>query len=477
MAKKSVVSIGIEIPGSEAKRISLQSKVSLLDYDVIIIDPAIYEFYGYSYDDYQGKPCLDDTNSFRLKEHLEHWRREILEAIRAGKNVFIFLNQEQKVFIATGEKTFSGTGRNRQTTRHVDQISNYKIVPSAITVTNSNGSSMVLVGKNNILAPYWSAVGKISKFKVLLDGEGVKPIVQTTTGQKTVGAKLRYKNAEGNLFLLPYIDFEDEKYTYENKEDEKLYWTDEAIALGKKIVGSICAVDKAIKSLGEISATPDWVIQDKYVLPKEKTIRTKLVGIELKIEDLQKQKEQCEQEISEESILKRLLYENGKPLEAAVHVALALLGFTVSQFEESDSEFDVVFESKEGRLIGEVEGKDNKPINIEKLRQLEMNIHEDFSKDDIEEMAKGALIGNAYRLSEPEERGDFFTAKCLTATTRSGTALIRTTDLFCVAKYLSGKSNKQFAKKCRQAIISATGYVVFPDIPEAMKESESITDE
>ena len=336
---------------------------------------------------------------------------------------------------------------------------------------------MTLVGKNNVFAPYWSAVGKISEFKVLLSGEGVKPIIQTKTGQKIVGARLQYKNAEGNLFLLPYIDFNHEKHTYENEEDNETYWTEEAVVLGKKLIDSICAVDKAIKSSGEISAIPDWLMQDKFILPKEKKIRSKLVGIELKIDELQKQKERCEQDISEESILKHLLYENGKTLEAAVHIALKLIGFTVSHFEDSESEFDVVFESNEGRLIGEVEGKDSKAINIDKLRQLEMNIHEDFSKDDVDEIAKGALIGNAYRLSEPEEREEYFTTKCLTAAARSSTALISTIDLFYIAKYLSGKRNKQFAKECRQAIIAAIGIVAFPDIPEATKESESIIDE
>lgn len=203
MAKKNIVSIGMEIPGADIKTISLMSKSSLLDFDVIIIDPAIDNFYGYSYEDYQGKPCLDDTNSFRLKEHIEHWRREILEAIKAGKNVFLYLNEEEEVFVATGQKTYSGTGRNRQTTRHVGLVSNYQIIPGGIETTNSNGSSMVLSGKNNELAPYWKELGPVSEFRVLLDGKGLKPTVQTKNGAKIVGAKLRYKSADGNLFLMP----------------------------------------------------------------------------------------------------------------------------------------------------------------------------------------------------------------------------------------------------------------------------------
>lgn len=476
MAKSNIIIVGLDIPGVEAETTSLKSKVSLLDYDIAIIDPAIYDFYGYGDDDYLGKRCLDDSNSFSLKEHIEHWRREILESIKAGKNIFLMLNNEQDVYVATGEKSYSGTGRNRQTTRHVTKTSNYLIIPGGINVTNSSGSSMSLVGKDNIVASYWSAMGELSEFRVLLDGEGVRSIIQTKTGQKTVGARIRYKSSGGNLFLLPYIDFERDEFSYKNEEDEKYYWTKEAIALGKKFISSICALDKAISSTSELSAKPDWLTQNKFVLPKEEKARDKLIEVESKIDDLQKKKEQLEQEIENESVLKRLLYENGKPLEGAILVALELMGFAVSKFENAESEFDVVFESKEGRLIGEAEGKDNKAINITKLRQLEMNIHEDFERDEVNEMAKGALIGNAYRLVEPDERQDFFTDKCLTAANRSGTALIRTIDLFKVAKYFSGKKDSSYSKKCRKTIIDTVGVVTFPELPETDVEAKNTSD-
>ncbi len=336
---------------------------------------------------------------------------------------------------------------------------------------------MALFSKDNILAPYWSALQDVSEFRVLLDGQGLKPIVQTKTGNKTVGARLRYKNADGNLLLLPFIDFELDEYTYENDEDKKLYWTKDAITLGKKFIASICELDKALRSSSELSAQPDWIIQDKFVLPKEEKVRTKLLEVEAKIDSLQKEKEQFEQQIVDESIFKRLLYEKGKPLEGSIRNALELMGFVVSHFKESDSEFDVVFKSEEGRVIGEAEGKDNKAISIDKLRQLEMNVHEDFARDEVSNMAKATLIGNAYRLVEPEKREEFFTVKCLTAATRSGTALIRTVDLFYVSKYLSGKSDKAFSKKCRKAILETTGVVKFPEIPKTEKVSKTIIDE
>ena len=426
---KKIACIGIDIPGVDAGNVSLASKSSLLDYDVVIINPDISVFYGYGYEEYNGKRCLDDTSSFRLKEHLEHWRREVLEAVKAGKNIFFMLNQKQELYVATGEKSHSGTGRNRQTTRHVTGADNYEMLPASIAITNSNGSSMVLVGNHNILAPYWKAVGDNSRFKVLLEGKGLKPLVQTKTGNKIVGAVINDKSSDGSLVFLLYIDFDLDEFTYKNEEDDKYYWTDEAVKLGKKFIGSVCSTDKSLRSSGEMSAIPDWLIQDTFVLPKEKKIRDKLVVAESKLESLQKEKEQLEQQITDESLLKHLLYETGKPLENAVHLALELIGFHVSKYEDSESEFDVVFECKQGRLIGEVEGKDSKAINIDKLRQLEMNIHEDFARDEVSDMAKGALIGNAFRLIEPKERTDFFTSKCITAANRSGTALIRTTDI------------------------------------------------
>lgn len=459
-----IITVGREIPGGQTFCVSLGSKLSLLDYDIVVFDPEIHQFFGY-YDEYLGKPCLSDSNSFQLREHIEHWRREIVEALKAGKNVFVLLNEKEDVYVATGEKTYSGTGRNRQTTSQVTGFSNYEIIPGAIGIVNSKGTSMRLSAKADVVATYWAELGEHSEFRVLLDGTGITPLVITKSGDKTVGATRRYEKVSGTLLLLPYIEFDREDFVFE--KDGETHWTDEAEKLGKHFVSAIVAIDKALKQNTETTPTPDWATQKKYVLPKEQTTRTNLLTIETRIEALQKEKEQQQQKLTEETILKGLLFEKGKPLETAILEGLRLLGCKASQYRDSESEFDVVFECPEGRVIGEAEGKDNKPISIDKLRQLEMNIQEDFAREGIDEMAKGALIGNAYRLSAPESRGDFFTEKCLTAATRSRTALIKSTDLFYAARYLSGREDPDFAQRCRQAILSATGVVVFPDIPEA----------
>ena len=468
---KSIITVGLEIPGVKTKYASLNSKLSLLDFDISVFNPSIYSYYGYE-KEYMGKPALNDSESFKLKEDLKHWRREILEAVKAGKTVFLLLNDLEEVFVATGKVSYTGTGRNRRGTRHVDLHSNYSIIPGGIDVVASKGKSMKLHGSNNILSTYWSELSELSEYRVLISGDGVKPLIITRTGEKIVGSRLMYENAPGSLFLLPYINFERDKFAEFDKEKEKDYWTKEAVQFGNRLLSAIVGVDKAAREDSQISVAPDWVDSELYMLPAEKQIQSELLLIETKLEAIQKEKEIKQQLLLEETVLKRLLYEKGKPLENAVRIALTLMGFKVSPFENSESEFDVVFECEDGRLIGEVEGRDSKSINIKKLRQLDMNINEDFDREHVTEMAKGALIGNAFRFSNPEARKEFFTEKCLTAANRSQIALIRSIDLFSVANFLSRKKSKVFSKNCRLEILNTTGVVVFPPFPRESKKKK-----
>jgi hypothetical protein len=159
-----------------------------------------------------------------------------------------------------------------------------------------------------------------------------------------------------------------------------------------------------------------------------------------------------------------LLYEKGTPLEDAVLEALDVLGFKAERFKEGGSEFDSVFTSPEGRFLGEAEGKDSKAINIEKLRQLSMNVHEDYEREEVTELAKGVLFGNAQRLEDLSARDQFFTEKCVREARRFGFALVRTPDLFIAAKHVRERGDEAFKKRCREALLNTEGgaVVVFP---------------
>ncbi len=164
--------------------------------------------------------------------------------------------------------------------------------------------------------------------------------------------------------------------------------------------------------------------------------------------------------------LRTLLYEKGKPLERAILEALEILGFKAEQYKEGRSEFDVVLESGVDRLLGEAEGKDSKPINVDKLRQLAMNIHEDLQREEVSAPARGVLFGNGYRFMPPGERGAQFTEKCIIAAQSSSTALVTTSDIFAAIQYLTSQDDDGYAKQCRDAMLTGTGYVRLPSPPE-----------
>lgn len=465
MSEKKIAAIECEIPGGFSEFVSIDSDTSLLDWDIILFRPNIFGLVGLSNDTYQGKPSLSDSLSFQLRERMEHWRREILDSIHSGKTVIVFLTELYEVYIDTGQRQYSGTGRNRQTTRLVDLYNNYKCLSFDLKPINSKGSVMRLAKGSEIISSYWSEFEGYSSYRVRIEGQVSQPLVMTKTGDKTVGALIKVKDSAGALLLLPYLEIDSEEFYKENKDGE-LEWTKKGQQFGHRLIEAIIEIDNALKQTGAITPIPEWAKVSDYDLPKEASIREELLKMDEKIEKLQQQRQTAREQLATEGLLRRLLFEKGPLLEDAILHALKLMGFSATKYKDSESEFDAIFESLEGRFLGEAEGKNNAAIGIDKLRQLEMNIHEDLAREEVLEPAKGVLFGNAHRLLPLNDRSTFFTEKCISAAKRSGTALVRTPDLFKVAQYLSGETDESYAQECRKAMLKSSGEIVqFPEPP------------
>jgi hypothetical protein len=476
MAQKKILTIGFSLASDDVGYTGFDSDISLLDWDIILFKPDITEFINYR-DTYQGKPNLSDSMSFILKERVEHWRREINGAVESGKTVIAFLSDLTEVYIDTGNRKYSGTGRNQQTTRIVAIYDNYQSIPVKLSPIKTKGSEIKLAHKGaETISSYWQEFSDVSNYKVVLNEEKVPSCLLTKHGDKSVGAIYRSKNSSGALILVPDIDFcpdnffEEEKYD-DDDELEEPEWNQEARQFASRFIKTIVAIDKSIKNIGELTPEPEWSKSPEFSLNKESKVVAELLKIEEEIERLHSKKESLVTELKDAVRLRNLLFEKGKPLEYAILEALKILGFAVSQYDDGKSEFDAVFESKEGRLIGEAEGKDNKAINIDKLRQLALNIHEDLEREDVETPAKAVLFGNAYRLQPITERGETFTSKCLSASAISSIALVDTPSLFAVAQYLSHHKNARYATSCRKAIINTVGKVEFPSLPDNLSKT------
>jgi len=223
MAEKRIASIECEIPGGMSEYISIDSDASLLDWDIIFIRPNIFSLKG-NYGLYKGMPSLSDNQSFQLMKRMDHWNREITDAVNSGKTVIVFLSDFDEVYIDSGRREYSGTGRNRQTTRIVTEYNNYKCLPFDLKLVNSKGTSMRLAKGAEILGNFWSEFGKDSSYNVKIEKEVSKPLVVTTSGTKTVGALIRIKGASGAILLLPYLDIDSEEF-YSEAKDGTQEWT------------------------------------------------------------------------------------------------------------------------------------------------------------------------------------------------------------------------------------------------------------
>lgn len=461
MKEKQIVAIGCELATDNVTHVSFRSKSSLLDFDIALFKPQISEFFSYSNGYFKGKPNLSDTQSFQLRECCEHWRRELKEAVAAGKTVLVFLPEFSSVYIDTGEKTYSGTGKNQKATRHVEEYSNYNSIPADLKPVVANGSEMKLSSSvAPPLAAFWNEFREMFSYHVLLSIEKTSAEILTRTGEKVVGAIFRSKASAGSLVLLPDLNFYPEDFIAE--ENEKHVWTRKAETFASRFVAAVIQLDKELRAESDFTTEPAWASIDAYLMAPERTLRVDLMAAELAVERAQKAKEELTEQLRVEGRLRCLLFEKGKPLEQAIIEGLRKLGFTAEPFKDGGSEFDVVFESPDGRLIGEAEGKDNKAVNVDKLRQLQMNIHEDLLRDSVTTPAKPVLFGNAHRLSSLDQRGDPFTEKCVAAALTMNTALVFTPELFLAVQTCVECQDEDFAAACRQAILSSVGHVTFP---------------
>ena len=457
-----VFTIGLELPGDPAEYVPFRSDHSLFDADVILFYPTLDEYR--SDESYAGHSLITETDSPALIRDIAHWRSEIRVAVESGKVVFVFLPQPVQVYYDTGKRTQSGTGRSQVTTQHVDKKTSYDALPLTLEgLTPRGGSEISIRGELGPLAAYWSEFGPISAYQAYFNDTGVQALLGTKKQEKVVGGLIRSKGG-GALVLLPPVSWDEKALTY--TRGTTVHWRKEGVALGKRLVAALVSASEALRKSGKRSPTPEWVLGSDYTLKAEDSIKTDISQIDEQAKELAQRRKELDGRLEDARVLHGLLYESGQALEQAILKALRLLGFEAAGYRGGESEFDAVFTAPEGRFLGEAEGKDSKPVNIDKMSQLERNLQEDFARDEVETYAKGVLFGNAFRFLPIPERPDFFTKKCQTSATRLHVALVRTPDLFPVARYLSEHDDPLFAAECRHAIFEAHGAVVrFPAPP------------
>lgn len=465
---KKVISVDFVIPCDKVSTYSYLSEQSLLDADIIIFNPFNPTLSNYYYllgDRHDGKPCFTENSSSKFTEVTNHWKHELQTALNSGKTAFVLFKKYEEFFVHTGQKDFSGTGRNTRTTNYVTKTNNYAFFPVELgTIVNKGGAEMKLLG-SNILAPLWSKFGSYMRYESYIDSKLTEATFLTKTGEKTVGAI--FKVGAGNLILLPPINYDVEAFS--EKLGKKPNWNQEGLSFGLSLLQLVLEIDNSLRGSVERTLPPEWIKSKQFELAQANETHALILNTQKEIDKLENYKKELEVALIEKQSLRDLLFEQGKPLEQAVIRALKTLGYHAENYNDGTLELDQVIISPEGnRYIGECEGKNDKDIDISKFRQLSESLSADFSREEITEKAFGILFGNPQRLIEPSKRSLDFTAKCKVGAGREKIALVKTSDLFVVARYLQENDNPAFQQACREAIHSGLGkVVVFPEPNES----------
>ena len=325
-----------------------------------------------------------------------------------------------------------------------------------------------------LLESYWSVFGDSSSYEVVFAEGTLGSVISTRHGNKPVGLSLRSQTSSGSILFLPDIDFGDDSFFEE--VDGEYQFSETARKFSAAYISEVVGLAKRLRENSDKTPEPDWANIERYALPDEQRLREELLIAEGALEKAQRHKEHIGALLADAGQIRDLLFEKGRPLEAAVLKALGVLGFTANNYEDEISEFDAVFESSEGRLLGEAEGRDNNQIAIGKLRQLSTNIHEDLEREEVERPAKGILFGNAFRLTAPDERGESFTDKCKSSAVSMSIGLVATPDLFHIVQFLTDNPDSDFAKECRELLVHSSGVVVFPETPQATETPPMLTE-
>jgi len=343
------------------------------------------------------------------------------------------------------------------------------------SINSTSGTSITPTTSLSYLATYWNAFSEFSPYEVTITGTFTDVLLKTKDGDRIVGAAVR--GQQGGMIFVPPIQYDEDAFSERDEESEEEFWNKKARTFGKKLIAALVGVAKSLDQSTGITPPPEWTQKSEFRLHKEDELQALISDKAKVIQRLQEEKLNLEHERMSAGSLRRLLYESGHQLEEAILETLRLLGYKAEPFKEGGSEFDAVFTSPDGRFIGEAEGRDNRAINIDKLSQLERNLQEDFAREGITEYAKGVLFGNPHRFAPIEQRQSPFTDKCTSGAKRSKVALVLTTDLFRVAKYLKENQDSEYARLCREVITKAEGEIVkFPEPPISDSTTETSED-
>lgn len=439
--KLRILSVDLELDNEQITNAGFTDAPSFHDFDIVLIDPlGVTNFLGEQDHEYKyGVLTLDydvkGTNEW-VRKTINHRRKETEHFLSLGRLLVCILRCPHVAYLCSRRDDWPRPGEKE------NWVDNYGWFPLGgaadsmiLILRESRGSKIDLTNPRHPFAPYFNTLNDDLHYEAYLDQaktpyyfEDLHTIAETH-GELPVG--FGFKLQGGQVVFVPPV-----------KEPDFKKLADILLSCVSATIGTV-----------EETEPPPWLPDYKASVPGllqlEKKIETQTAELQeftAQLDDLGEQKAEREKYL-------KLLYEQGKfQLEPVVRDAFSLLGFTVKEAEPSDG----LLISDEGEALLEVEGKDNKAINIDKCRQLLDNVLDDEKKT--QQLKKGILVGNGFRLKNLGERTEQFTLRAIESATGNHFCLLTSAILFhLVCQVLEKRDNGELKTQIRKQLLATDG--------------------
>jgi len=445
-----ILSVDFNFENENVENSSFEDKVSLSDYDVVVIDPINVPQKWF------GNPNVvdEEDGTHWLYSYFDGGLGKSLEKLmeKREEEVKLLAERNQGIVVcflrSVGEELHCA--RHEYDKNHAYYINRYDWFPLMYNDDNYRDRNVRLknyikdrngkeVGKINEVHPFADYIKNFKdeiRYEAVLDGSilsDYKDIVSTLKPIAFNKAKelIAFEIAFGNgkfIFLPPVM---------QSTSNEKL-------------AGIITSCIKNTTNAPQLDSPPPWIAS--YGLPGDNELSAKLEGISTKEKEIKKERDAIEKEVYRLDLLKSLLYGNGKYiLETAVGEAFRILGFNVLDQDSYREEYDLLAKEGDLQIIGEIEGSKG-PIDISKYRQLLDYVSNATLES---KKCKGLLIGNGFLGKDPSTRTEQFTEKAIIGCRTQNFCRITTLELFkAVKKVLSSPNDLKIKEKIKKAILN-----------------------
>lgn len=442
-----IVTVGIKI--ADLPVFKFNSLKSLSPYDTIIFKPR----------------CSESEHSSWIQQYIEHWRAELKQAYRKGKNIILFLP--------------SYTGYDTSDSKRVNLL-NSLFFPVEIRTTEGTDITPNSGNMCSIFKEFCSLFDGMLRYSYVINTSYQNSAILNNKDGDVLGQHL-CDFGYGHIIILQdfFTDdmlLESQRRPFETQDRFELRCKElkeKYSNIPMDLKNFIIKLTKELpKTDIDFEQIPGWLEGiEAYDTEEERKCKLKINENKTEIVKLNEENKSLELQLQQASVLKSLLFSTGQQLETAINIALNILGAKAEEYENKEEtlQIDNLIRYNDVILIGEDKGLDGFSGNGD-IGQLITNTNQYYdlvcsANDDV---PKKILFINSERKKELTIRNKekCCSDKVFKLLKANSVLVVWTPDLFFIAKYVKDSNDQAYAHKCMNCLIEKKyGLVEFPPIP------------